>query len=105
MRIFYILSSLQTFLVHNNSIFINLFQQVYEELEHLRKLVQKYRLELSNREGNFNRMFTDQTPVHVDQRSMKPLAPLPLRAPVRDRSHLSQSTDMLADTDRVGKNG
>jgi len=34
------------------------FQEVYDELDHLRKLVQKYRLELSNREGNFNRMFT-----------------------------------------------
>lgn len=38
------------------------WQEVYEELENLRKLVQKYRLELSNREGNFNRMFTEKTP-------------------------------------------
>lgn len=30
--------------------------------------MQKYRLELSNREGNFNRMFVEKTPVHVDQK-------------------------------------
>ncbi|XP_033634527.1 protein FAM184A-like [Asterias rubens] len=39
-----------------------------EELERLRREVRKYRMELSNREGNFNRMFTDSVPVRVDQR-------------------------------------
>lgn len=36
-------------------------------MENLRRLVQKYRLELSNREGNFNRMFTEKTPVLVER--------------------------------------
>ncbi|KAF6022923.1 hypothetical protein EB796_018779 [Bugula neritina] len=49
------------------------YQKMKEELENLKKLVQKYRLELSNREGNFNRMFTEKVPVHVDQRSLKPV--------------------------------
>lgn len=30
-------------------------------------MVQKYRLELSNREGNFNRMFTDKTPINLEK--------------------------------------
>ncbi|XP_067931243.1 protein FAM184A-like [Watersipora subatra] len=75
-------------------------QEVYEELDQLRKLVQKYRLELSNREGNFNRMFTEKTPVHVDQRTLKTLAPLPLRAAVRDKSLLNPTADVSIDTEK-----
>ncbi|ESO88373.1 hypothetical protein LOTGIDRAFT_234666 [Lottia gigantea] len=40
-----------------------------EELEKLRKEIQKYRLELSNRDCNFNRMFTEKQPIFIDQRS------------------------------------
>lgn len=40
-----------------------------DELERLRKEVQRYRLELRNREGNFNRMFTSTMPVLVDVRA------------------------------------
>ncbi|XP_076444173.1 uncharacterized protein LOC143282423 [Babylonia areolata] len=40
-----------------------------EELERLRREVQRYRLELSNRDVNFNRMFTEKQPVHVDRSS------------------------------------
>ncbi|XP_038067814.1 protein FAM184A-like isoform X2 [Patiria miniata] len=40
-----------------------------EELERLRREVRMYRMELSNREGNFNRMFTDSSPVRVDHRA------------------------------------
>ena len=69
-------------------------------MDHLRKLVQKYRLELSNREGNFNRMFTEKTPVHLDQRSLKSLAPLPPKAPSKDRS-LNHSMDLFPDSDKV----
>lgn len=67
----------------------------------MRKLVQKYRLELSNREGNFNRMFTDKAPVHVDHRSLKSLAPLPGRAPARDKS-LTLSQPSAGPTVGVG---
>lgn len=38
-----------------------------EELERLRREIQRYRLELSNREGNFNRMFTEKQPIFVDK--------------------------------------
>ncbi|XP_046580217.1 protein FAM184A-like [Haliotis rubra] len=42
-----------------------------EELERLRREIQRYRLELSNRDSNFNRVFTTQQPVIVDPRSAK----------------------------------
>ena len=42
-----------------------------DELERLRREVQRYRLELSNRELSFNRMFTDHQPVVVDGRGRK----------------------------------
>ncbi|KAK7116707.1 protein FAM184A-like [Littorina saxatilis] len=38
-----------------------------EELERLRREIHRYRLELSNRDANFNRMFTDKQPIHVDR--------------------------------------
>ena len=50
------------------SLSLSLLQDTSEELERLRREVRKYRMELSNREGNFNRMFTDSVPVRVDQR-------------------------------------
>ncbi|XP_031569090.1 paramyosin-like [Actinia tenebrosa] len=37
-----------------------------EELERLRKEVQRYRLEISNRESNFNRVFAEQKPIITD---------------------------------------
>ncbi|XP_078367655.1 uncharacterized protein LOC144651576 [Oculina patagonica] len=43
-----------------------------EELERLRREVQRYRLELTNRESNFNRMFTDHQPVVVEGKGRKP---------------------------------
>lgn len=42
-----------------------------DELERLRREVQRYRLELSNREMSFNRMFTDHKPVIVDPNRRK----------------------------------
>ncbi|KXJ28906.1 CAP-Gly domain-containing linker protein 1 [Exaiptasia diaphana] len=42
-----------------------------EELERLRREVQRYRLEISNRESNFNRVFAEQKPVLTDGRSKK----------------------------------
>ncbi|XP_068740371.1 uncharacterized protein MCAP_0864-like [Montipora capricornis] len=42
-----------------------------DELERLRREVQRYRLELSNRESSFNRMFTDHQPVIVDGKTRK----------------------------------
>jgi len=42
-----------------------------DELERLRREVQRYRLELSNRESNFNRMFTDHHPVIVEGKGRK----------------------------------
>lgn len=42
-----------------------------EELERLRREVQRYRLEISNRESSFNRMFTDHQPVIVDGKGRK----------------------------------
>ncbi|KAL8616683.1 hypothetical protein ACOMHN_031665 [Nucella lapillus] len=44
-------------------------QDYSEELERLRRQVQRYRLELSNRVVNFNRMFTEKQPIHVDRSS------------------------------------
>lgn len=43
-----------------------------DELERLRRELQKYRLELTNRDFNFNRMFTDKQPVLLDQRVGQP---------------------------------
>ncbi|KAK6188938.1 hypothetical protein SNE40_005012 [Patella caerulea] len=51
-----------------------------EELERLRKEVRKYKLELSNRDWNFNRMFTEKQPIFVDHRVAKPTQQPP-RAP------------------------
>jgi len=42
-----------------------------EELERLRREVQRYRLELCNRESSFNRMFTEHQPVIVDGKARK----------------------------------
>ncbi|XP_003730972.3 uncharacterized protein PF11_0207 [Strongylocentrotus purpuratus] len=36
-----------------------------EEIERLRKEIKWYRMELSNREGNFNRMFADSNPIRL----------------------------------------
>ena len=45
------------------------FIQDYEaELELLRAQVQKYRNELTNRETNFNRMFTEKQPVNLSSK-------------------------------------
>ncbi|XP_033749682.1 protein FAM184A-like isoform X3 [Pecten maximus] len=42
-----------------------------DEVEKLRKEVQRYRMELSNRDGNFNRMFSNSQPMVVDPRAGK----------------------------------
>ncbi|GFS27352.1 protein FAM184A-like [Elysia marginata] len=47
-------------------------QEVSEEVERLRREIQRYRLELSNRDNNFNRMFTEKQPMLVNQRNQKP---------------------------------
>ncbi|XP_064609906.1 protein FAM184A-like [Liolophura sinensis] len=41
------------------------------EIERLRREVHKYRMELSNRDLNFNRMFTDKQPIVIDPRAGK----------------------------------
>ncbi|CAG2256606.1 unnamed protein product [Mytilus edulis] len=42
-----------------------------DELEKLRREVQRYRMELSNRDNNFNRVFSTQQPLTVDPRAGK----------------------------------
>ncbi|XP_052100841.1 protein FAM184A-like isoform X1 [Mytilus californianus] len=42
-----------------------------DELEKLRREVQRYRMELSNRDSNFNRVFSTQQPLTVDPRAGK----------------------------------
>ena len=47
-----------------------------EEIERLKREIQKYRLELSNREENFNKIFSEMNPVMVrtgDMSCMKEL--------------------------------
>ena len=46
-------------------------QEVSEEVERLRREIQRYRLELSNRDNNFNRMFTEKQPMLVNQKHQK----------------------------------
>ncbi|GFO42044.1 protein fam184a-like [Plakobranchus ocellatus] len=46
-------------------------QEMNEEVERLRREIQRYRLELSNRDNNFNRMFTEKQPMLVNQKSQK----------------------------------
>ncbi|XP_033749685.1 protein FAM184A-like isoform X6 [Pecten maximus] len=46
-------------------------QDYNDEVEKLRKEVQRYRMELSNRDGNFNRMFSNSQPMVVDPRAGK----------------------------------
>ena len=65
-------------------------QETNEELERLRREVRKYRMELSNREGNFNRMFTDSVPVRVDQR-------LGGKALARTKSDASMRAQMVSE--------
>lgn len=46
-----------------------MFQTYNDELERLRAEVRRYRLELQNRDANFNRVFTEQQPLIVDPRA------------------------------------
>ena len=86
----------------NQSIPCTEFKEVYEELENLRRLVQKYRLELSNREGNFNRMFTEKTPIHLDSRNRNSLIPAQSKSSSRDKSFsYAMSQTYGASTDAV----
>lgn len=48
-----------------------IYIQKDEELERLRREVQRYRLEISNRESNFNRVFAEQKPVVTSDGRMK----------------------------------
>lgn len=45
------------------------FTDYNDELEKLRAEVRRYRLELQNRDNNFNRVFTEQNPVIIDPRA------------------------------------
>lgn len=47
------------------------FTDYNDELEKLRREVQRYRMELSNRDSNFNRVFSTQQPLTVDPRAGK----------------------------------
>lgn len=47
------------------------FTDYNDELDKLRKEVQRYRMEISNRDGNFNRMFSSSQPMVVDPRAGK----------------------------------
>ncbi|XP_070542272.1 uncharacterized protein PF3D7_1120000-like isoform X2 [Ptychodera flava] len=40
-----------------------------EEIERLKREIRWYRMELSNREGNFNRVFAENRPVRIDSRA------------------------------------
>ena len=46
-------------------------QDMSEEIERLRREIQRYRLELSNRDNNFNRMFNEKQPMLVNQKHQK----------------------------------
>ena len=61
----------------------HLFQDYGDELERLRREIQRYRNELSNRETNFNRMFSDKKPVNVngDRRMSSPSKSTKLASP------------------------
>ena len=52
-------------------IYFVLLQEYIDEIERLKREVQKYRNELQNRESNFNRMFVDQNPVMVERRASR----------------------------------
>lgn len=54
-----------------SSLIFSFFQDYNEEVEKLRREVQRYRMELSNRDNNFNRMFTDGQQLMVDPRAGK----------------------------------
>lgn len=54
-----------------SSLIFSSFQDYNEEVEKLRREVQRYRMELSNRDNNFNRMFTDGQQLMVDPRAGK----------------------------------
>ncbi|CAH1797664.1 unnamed protein product [Owenia fusiformis] len=64
-----------------------------EEIERLRKEIQRYRMELYNREGNFNRTFANTKPVLVDQRAGKVAHQSPVGGPVI--GHLPRSNTVI----------
>ena len=47
------------------------FQDTSEEVDRLKREILRYRMELSNRESNFNRMFTEKQPVFVNQNNRR----------------------------------
>ncbi|XP_059148329.1 paramyosin-like [Physella acuta] len=57
---------------HHRSVKTREDDESSDEVERLRRELQKYRLELTNRDFNFNRMFTDKQPVLLDQRAGQP---------------------------------
>ncbi|XP_054756615.2 protein FAM184B-like [Lytechinus pictus] len=69
-----------------------------EEIERLRKEIKWYRMELSNREGNFNRMFADSNPIRLG--GMTVAGPnLGMARPRPDQSVLSPSGSLSSRSD------
>ena len=58
-------------LTNVNQFFKFYFLQRDDEIARLKREIQRYRLELSNRESNFNRVFAGQKPVLVETKGGK----------------------------------
>ncbi|XP_052100844.1 protein FAM184A-like isoform X3 [Mytilus californianus] len=59
------------FTVGRSKLHDHMHKDYNDELEKLRREVQRYRMELSNRDSNFNRVFSTQQPLTVDPRAGK----------------------------------
>ncbi|XP_071488738.1 uncharacterized protein [Diadema antillarum] len=67
----------------------------YEEVERLKREIRWYRMELSNREGNFNRMFAESNPIRLGG-----MATGPNLAPTRQRTDIPMKLPAGALTSR-----
>ena len=68
------------------------YQDANEELQRLRQQVVKYRMELTNRENNFNRVFQEQKPVLIGRRQSRGTASLS-----RDTESLSSASSWVEE--------
>ena len=77
----------------------------------MREQVAKFRMELSNRENNFNRMFTEKQPIVVDHgagarfaaiRQRRSLPDMAYRRPPRRQSWASSTASLQSGPDSDG---
>ncbi|KAK2183414.1 hypothetical protein NP493_313g05015 [Ridgeia piscesae] len=87
---------------------IAVFMDCKEETKRLREQVAKFRMELSNRESNFNRMFTEKQPIVVDHgggarfaaiRQRRSLPDMGYRRPPRRQSWASSTASLQSGAD------